>query len=105
MDQDTLTFTPRPIAKPAVSRHEFWPHTGWFRTAPHKFARLYCCSDRGIMRRAVVTCQRGRWGFEVREFVSGATQGLLIAQQPMILASRNIAACWSAADRAACARG
>lgn len=104
MDQDTLTFTPRTIAKPAVSRHEFWPYTGWFRTAPHKFARLYCCSDREIMRRGVVTCQRGIWRFEVREYARGASSSVLIAQQPSQCASRNIAQSWSGADRAACTR-
>ena len=92
-------FKPRITATP--SSLEFWPATGWHVSARHgDWQRLYSCSDRKIVRRAVVTPRGSGWEFRVSEVTRFGV--IAVAIQPISEFAAQPTLCIHAADLAAC---
>ena len=93
----------QPIFKRRISVQpsglEFWPSTGWHVTG-RGWQRLYSCSDRKIVRRAVVEPRGSGWAFRVSEVTQFGI--LAVAIQPGSEFATQPTLCWHAADQVAC---
>jgi hypothetical protein len=95
---DDCTFKPRITIKPSAL--EFWPEGGWSRTRTG-WQRFYCCSNKQIVRRAIVKPRRdGGWEFSVSEITR--VKILAVALQPSFEAAAEPTVCLHAADNCAC---
>ena len=90
-------FKPKIVIGP--STHEFWPEGGWHKKGKG-WARFYSCSDKCIVRRAVVEPTADGWRFSVSEITRRAI--MAVALQPPCTKAVEPTQCLHAADLAAC---